>query len=135
MQITKSVNFELGKDKASDKMSMKHRADFGVYVFYGSINTQLAEKTGFNNEDVEKIKNALATLFENDVLAARPVGSIKIHKVYWWEHNSKLGQYSSAKVHRLLEVKRNIDEPKTIDDYSVLVHELDGLKVKTINGM
>ncbi|MED2496965.1 CRISPR-associated protein Csd2, partial [Bacillus thuringiensis] len=48
---------------------------------------------------------------------------------------SKLGQYSSAKVHRLLEVKRNIDEPKTIDDYTVLVHELDDLKVEIINGM
>ncbi|EJV75985.1 ct1132 family CRISPR-associated protein [Bacillus cereus HuA2-1] len=47
-------------------MRMKHRVDFGVYVFYGSINTQLAEKTGFTNEDAEKIKNALVTLFEND---------------------------------------------------------------------
>ncbi|SCN42043.1 A0A024DZF5 (CRISPR-associated protein, Csd2) [Bacillus wiedmannii] len=39
MQITKSVNSELGKDKGSDTMSMKYRADFGVYVFYGGINT------------------------------------------------------------------------------------------------
>ncbi|WP_242281688.1 MULTISPECIES: type I CRISPR-associated protein Cas7, partial [unclassified Bacillus cereus group] len=109
--------------------------DFGVYVFYGSINTQLAEKTGFTNEDAEKIKNALVTLFENDASAARPEGSIEVHKVCWWDHNSKLGQYSSAKVHRLLEVKRNIDEPKTIDDFTVLVHELDDLKVEIINGM
>ncbi|EJR72341.1 CRISPR-associated protein cas7/csd2, subtype I-c/dvulg [Bacillus cereus VD156] len=135
MQITKSVNSEPGKDKGSDTMGMKHRVDYGVYVFYGSINTQLAEKTGFTNADAEKIKNALVTLFENDVSAARPEGSIEVHKVCWWDHNSKLGQYSSAKVHRLLEVKRNIDEPKTIDDYTVLVHELDGLKVEIIDGM
>ncbi|MEC2639789.1 type I-C CRISPR-associated protein Cas7/Csd2, partial [Bacillus thuringiensis] len=75
MQITKSVNSEPGKDKGSDTMGMKHRVDFGVYVFYGSINTQLAEKTGFTNEDAEKIKNALVTLFENDASAARPEGS------------------------------------------------------------
>ena len=56
MQITKSVNSEPGKEKGSDTMGMKHRVDFGVYVFYGSINTQLAEKTGFTNEDAEKIK-------------------------------------------------------------------------------
>ncbi len=43
-QITKSVNSESGKEKGSDTMGMKHRVDFGVYVFYGSINTQLAEK-------------------------------------------------------------------------------------------
>ncbi|EJR80190.1 ct1132 family CRISPR-associated protein [Bacillus cereus VD169] len=93
-------------------MGMKHRVDFGVYVFYGSINTQLAEKTGFTNEDAEKIKNALVTLFENDVSAVRPEGSIEVHKACWWKHNSKLGQYHTAKVHRLLDIKRNIDEPK-----------------------
>ncbi|EJP85728.1 type I-C CRISPR-associated protein Cas7/Csd2 [Bacillus mycoides] len=135
MQITKSVNSEPGKDKGSDTMGMKHRVDFGVYVFYGSINTQLAKKTGFTNEDAEKIKNALVTLFENDASAARPEGSIEVHTVCWWEHNSKLGQYSSAKVHRLLDINRNIDEPKTIDDYTILVHELDGLKVAIIDGI
>ncbi|MED3539859.1 type I-C CRISPR-associated protein Cas7/Csd2 [Bacillus toyonensis] len=135
MQITKSVNSEPGKDKSSDTMGMKHRVDFGVYVFYGSINTQLAEKTGFTKEDAEKIKNALVTLFENDASAARPEGSIEIQRVCWWEHNSKLGQYSSAKVHRLLDINRNIDVPKTIDDYTILVHELDGLKVEIIDGL
>ena len=134
MQITKSVNSEPGKEKGSDTMGMKHRVDFGVYVFYGSINTQLAEKTGFTNEDAEKIKNALVTLFENDASAARPDGSMEVHKVCWWEHNSKLGQYSSAKVHRLLDIKQDVEEPKTIDDYTIEVNELEGLKVEVING-
>ena len=74
-------------------------------------------------------------MFENDASAARPEGSIEVHKVCWWKHNSKFGEYSSAKVQRLLEVKRNINEPKIINDYSVLVHELDGLKVEIIDGM
>ncbi|RSK54661.1 type I-C CRISPR-associated protein Cas7/Csd2 [Bacillus canaveralius] len=135
MQITKSVNSEPGKEKGSDTMGMKHRVDFGVYVFYGSINTQLAEKTGFTLEDAEKIKNALVTLFENDISAARPDGSMEVHKVFWWEHNSKLGQYSSAKVHRLLEINREVEEPKTIDDYTITVNELDGLRFEIINGL
>ncbi|MBE6185674.1 MAG: type I-C CRISPR-associated protein Cas7/Csd2 [Bacillus sp. (in: Bacteria)] len=135
MQITKSVNSEPGKDKGSDTMGMKHRVDFGLYVFYGSINTQLAEKTGFTNEDAEKIKQALITLFENDTSAARPDGSMEVHKVYWWEHKSKLGQYSSAKVHRLLEIKSNVEEPKSIDDYTIVLNELDGLEVNVINGV
>ncbi|CAH0347284.1 type I-C CRISPR-associated protein Cas7/Csd2 [Bacillus sp. CECT 9360] len=135
MQITKSVNSEPGKERGSDTMGMKHRVDFGVYVFYGSINTQLAEKTGFTNQDAEKIKNALVTLFENDTSAARPDGSMEVHKVCWWEHNSKLGQYSSAKVHRLLDIKPEIEEPKTINDYTITVNELDGLKVEVINGL
>ncbi|WP_059172611.1 type I-C CRISPR-associated protein Cas7/Csd2 [Bacillus sp. FJAT-27445] len=135
MQITKSVNSEPGKERGSDTMGMKHRVDFGVYVFYGSINTQLAEKTGFTNEDAEKIKNALITLFENDTSSARPDGSMEVHKVYWWEHNSKLGQYSSAKVHRLLEVKPEVEEPRSINDYAIGVGELDGLRVEVLNGI
>lgn len=134
MQITKSVNSEPGKEKGSDTMGMKHRVDFGVYVFYGSINTQLAEKTGFTNEDAGKIKQALITLFENDISSARPDGSMEVHKVYWWEHNSKLGQYSSAKVHRSLEIKHSVEEPKTFDDYTIILNELVGLKVEVIDG-
>ncbi|MGN7360353.1 type I-C CRISPR-associated protein Cas7/Csd2 [Paenibacillus sp. SAF-054] len=134
MQITKSVNSEPGKDRGSDTMGMKHRVDFGVYVFYGSINTQLAEKTGFTNEDAEKIKQALVTLFENDASSARPEGSMEVHQVYWWEHSSKLGQYSSAKVHRALSVKPRIDEPKAFEDYAIEVTELEGLKVEMIDG-
>lgn len=135
MQITKSVNSEPGKEKGSDTMGMKHRVDFGVYVFYGSINTQLAGKTGFSNEDAGKIKEALITLFENDTSAARPDGSMEVHKVIWWEHNSKLGQYSSAKVHRLLEIKHKIDEPKSIDDYTISLKELEDLKTEVFDGI
>jgi CRISPR-associated protein Csd2 len=134
MQITKSVNSVTNEKRSSDTMGMKHRVDFGVYVFYGSINTQLAEKTGFTNEDALKIQQALVTLFENDASAARPEGSMEVHKVYWWEHNSKLGQYSSAKVHRLLKIEKNVEEPKSIDDYTITLNELDGLKAVVIDG-
>ncbi len=135
MQITKSVNSETGDKKGSDTMGMKHRVDFGVYVFYGSINTQLAEKTGFTNKDADKMKQALVTLFENDASSARPDGSMEVNNVYWWEHNSKLGQYSSAKVHRSLEVKSKNEEPKSFADYEFKLHELDGLKVEIIDGL
>ncbi|WP_334077627.1 type I-C CRISPR-associated protein Cas7/Csd2 [Paenibacillus sanfengchensis] len=134
MQITKSVNSEPGKDRGSDTMGMKHRVDFGMYVFYGSINTQLAEKTGFTNDDAEKIKQALLTLFENDLSSARPEGSMEVHKVYWWEHSSKLGQYSSAKVHRSLQVKSKVEEPRSFEDYAIELYDLDGLKVEVLDG-
>ncbi|GIP22861.1 type I-C CRISPR-associated protein Cas7/Csd2 [Paenibacillus sp. J22TS3] len=140
MQITKSVNATTPKDpnkKSSDTMGMKHRVDFGVYVFYGSINTQLAEKTGFTYEDAEKIKQALITLFENDTSSARPDGSMEVHQVYWWEHNSKLGQYSSAKVHRSLQIQlqEGVTTAKSIDDYCVTIHPLEGLEVQEYAGL
>lgn len=133
-QITKSVNSETTDKKGSDTMGMKHRVDFGVYVFKGSINTQLAEKTGFTEEDANRIKEALISLFENDASSARPEGSMEVQKVYWWEHNSKLGQYSSAKVHRSLRIEKKTDEPMSFEDYEVILNNLEGLSVEEIDG-
>lgn len=115
MQIVKSVNLEINKKdpgkKSSDTMGQKHRVDFGIYSTFGSINTQLAEKTGFSDDDAEKILEALKSLFENDASSARPDGSMEVLKVYWWKHNCATGQYSSAKVHRTLSVTVNEREP------------------------
>jgi CRISPR-associated protein Csd2 len=105
-QITKSVSGEGdGTKRGSDTMGMKHRIDQGIYIFYGSMNPQLSEKTGFNDEDAETIKQILPKLFENDASSARPEGSLVVEKVFWWKHNCKSGQYSSAKVHRSLKPK------------------------------
>jgi CRISPR-associated protein Csd2 len=135
IQITKSVSGEGdGTKRASDTMGMKHRVDHGLYVFYGSMNPQLAEKTWFSDRDAEAIKDALRTLFRNDESSARPAGSMEVHKVYWWKHNSKNGQYSSAKVHRLLEVKSNKEEPKDIGDYGITLKELPGLHCEVLEG-
>lgn len=104
-QITKSVNGEGdGSKKASDTMGMKHRVDKGIYSFVGSINPQLAHKTGFSDEDALVVKKILPNLFENDASSARPEGSMEILKVIWWEHSCKSGDVSSAKIHRSLEV-------------------------------
>ena len=123
LQITKSVNGVSGAKKSSDTMGMKHRVDFGVYTTFGSINCQLAEKTGFTQEDADLIKQALLTLFENDTSSARPDGSMEVIRLYWWEHNCKSGQYSSAKVHRCLHVKPTCDTPHS----EITCDELDGL--------
>ncbi len=126
LQITKSVSGEGdGAKRSSDTMGMKHRVDQGVYVFKGSMNPQLAEKTGFSEADAEAIKQVLPRLFENDEAAARPAGSMEVLKVIWWWHNSKAGRYSSAKVHRTLDVKA---------DGSYGLGQLDGLEPEEIEG-
>ena len=131
LQITKSVNGEPGEKKASDTMGMKHRVDFGLYVTYGSINCQLAEKTGFTSDDAELIKKALHTLFENDVSSARPDGSMEVVKLYWWTHSCKDGQYSSAKVHRLLHIvkKDGVEIARSAEDYQITCDTLPNLDV------
>mgnify|MGYP005758636613 FL=1 len=143
MQITKSVNSETKKKndvevdgKSSDTMGMKHRVEFGVYVLKGSINHQLAEKTGFSDEDAEKIKEALATLFENDASSARPDGSMEVKKLYWWKHSCPMGNYSSAKVHNRVKVflKEGVDMPKSFDDFEIEYTPLEGTECEIIEG-
>ena len=79
-QITKSVNGEtvenkageIGYKRSSDTMGMKHRVDYGVYVMRGSMNPQLAERTGFSDADADLFKGVLPKLFENYASSARP---------------------------------------------------------------
>ena len=128
IQITKSVSGEGdGTKRGSDTMGMKHRVDKGVYVFYGSMNPQLAERTSFSDSDAEVIKQLLPRLFENDASSARPEGSMTVKEVVWWKHNCKAGQYSSAKVHKSLTVEA--DGTAKIDGAAT-----PGLKAERIPG-
>lgn len=125
-QITKSVSGEGdGSKRGSDTMGMKHRVDSGIYECFGSMNPQLAERTGFSDVDAETIKALLPKLFENDASSARPDGSMEVLKVIWWKHNCKSGQHSSAKVHGSAQIAA---------DGSVQIQGLDGLTPEVIEG-
>lgn len=127
VQITKSVcstEPKDGKKKSSDTMGMKHLVDKGIYVFFGSMNPQLAKKTGFSDEDAIVFKEILPKLFENDASSARPEGSMEVLKVFWWEQKG-YGKYSSAKVHRSLAVHA---------DGSYKLSDMESLKPEVIEG-
>ncbi len=126
-QITKSVNGNGDSDvkKSPDTMGMKHRVDSGIYVAFGAMSPQLAERTEFSDDDADKIKTVLSKLFEGDASSARPEGSMRVLKLIWWEHNCKAGQYSSAKVHGSLKVNA---------DGSYALNNLDGLTPVEIDG-
>jgi len=89
------------------------------------MNPQLAERTSFSDEDAAVIKAILPKIFENDASSARPEGSMEVVKVLWWQHNSKSGDYSSAKVHRSLKVN---------PDGSYIIEPLNGLVTEEIPG-
>ncbi len=125
MQITKSVNSEAGKEsKASDTMGTKHRIRFAVYKVMGSVNVQLAEKTGFSQEDAEILKESLKTLFENDASSARPDGSMEVCRMYWWQHAEKTPAVSSGKIQRSFIINE-VNRPSKFEDYNI-TWELDG---------
>ena len=137
IQITKSVNLELekGQDpdkKGSDTMGLKHRVSSAVYVTYGAITPQLASKTGFSDEDAEKIKLALQSLFEGDASAARPEGSMEVLHVIWCKHSSSCGQYSSAHVHRA--IKAVVDKAEDVAKETI-EKALPGLKIEVLEAL
>ena len=111
MQITKSVNGETGEKRSSDTMGTKHFVRFGFYEIKGAINVHAS--------------------------AARPEGSMEVVKLFWWEHNCKEGQYSSAKVHRSVHVTPKNPEgiPTCVDDYEITLDELPGLVPEIIDGV
>ena len=151
LQITKSVNGEKKKEKekekkeedsgeagmSSDRMGMKHFVRFGLYKIKGAINVQLAEKTGFSEDDAQVVKECLRTLFVNDASSARPDGSMEVIRLYWWEHNCKDGQYPSARVHRSIKasLKPGVDIPSRVEDYEISVEPLADLNPEILEGL
>ena len=126
MQITRSTNgmaSESGK-RSADTMGTKHFVDFGVYKITGSMNCYFAQRTGFSDEDAQLIRQALLSLFENDMSSARPEGSMAVEKLYWFVHPNALGIASSAKIHQLVQAQAPADDKvHDFSDYVVSVDE------------
>lgn len=62
---------------------------------------------------------------------------MEVVKLYWFEHDSKSGQYSTAKVHRSVKVsqKNTVDIPTSVDDYEITLEKLPGLTPEIIDGL
>lgn len=116
--ITKSTNLDAPKnqrtEKGSDTVGFKYFIDKGAYVAYGSVFPYLAEKTGFTEEDLEKLKHAMINLLENDASFRRPSGSMS-STLYWWKHSSAIGK-NSALVHRSLNIRPTEEWPYFLCD-------------------
>ena len=147
MQITKSVSGmepKAGKSRSADTMGSKHYVDWGVYVVNGSVNCYLAEKTGFDEEDLKVLKECIRTLFVNDVSAARPDGSMEVKDIFWFNHSSKVGDVSSGKIKDLLlhdelsvgTMKRRYEDYNfRLDEEKLKAFEEEGLSVEHFTGL
>ena len=58
-------------------------------------------------------------------------------KLFWFDHNCKDGQYSSAKIHRSVEarLKEGVEIPMEADDYEIIIDHLSGLEPEIIDGI
>jgi len=96
-------------------MGRKHIVPYGLYRAHGFISAKLAERTGFSEDDLDLLFEALETMFEHDHSAAR--GEMATRRLVVFKHENALG---NARAHELFErvrVGRNVDgEFHTIDD-------------------
>jgi CRISPR-associated protein Csd2 len=103
-------------------MGRKHIVPYGLYVAQGFVSAPLAEKTGFGEEDLELLWNALVNMFEHDRSAAR--GLMSSQKLFVFKHQDKLGNAPAHKLFDLIDIQRNerSEGPaRSFKDYDVTV--------------
>ncbi len=102
-------------------MGRKNTVPYGLYVVHGFISAHLAAQTGFSQEDLYLLWDALKSMFEHDRSAAR--GLMSTRKLIVFKHGSALGNAPAQALFDLVTIKRNDETkpPRAFSDYSVTV--------------
>jgi CRISPR-associated protein Csd2 len=111
------------QDGDNRTMGRKHTVPYGLYMAHGFISSFLAKQTGFNDDDLTLLWQALGQMFEHDRSAAR--GEMATRGLYVFKHDSELG---NAPAHALFErvrpkLKEGVTAARSFDDYEVTVEE------------
>jgi CRISPR-associated protein Csd2 len=95
-------------------MGRKHIVPYGLYVAHGFISAKFAERTGFSEDDLELLFEALATMLEHDRSAAR--GEMATRKLIVFKHDNALGNAPAHQLFDRVKIGRNVDgQFRTID--------------------
>ena len=108
-------------------MGRKNTVPYGLYVAYGFVSPALAGQTGFSQEDLETLWDALVNMFDHDRSAAR--GLMAMQKLIVFKHESALGNSPSHKLFDLVHIakKDGVAAPRKFADYEVQVPEKESL--------
>ena len=102
-------------------MGRKHIVPYGLYRAHGFVSANLAKKTGFSENDLQKLWQALQMMFEHDRSAPR--GEMAARKLFVFKHDSELGNMPAHKLFETVKVKRIKGEEgspaSAFDDYEV----------------
>ncbi|QKE41161.1 MAG: type I-C CRISPR-associated protein Cas7/Csd2 [Ferrovum myxofaciens] len=104
-------------------MGRKHIVPYGLYMAHGFVSSFLAKQTGFSDDDLELLWQALAQMFEHDRSAAR--GEMTTRGLYVFKHDLELG---NAPAHALFErirpkLKEGVSVPRNFSDYDVAIQD------------
>lgn len=119
-----AITTEKDAENKSTEMGRKTIVPYGLYRAEGYVSANLARKvTGFSEEDLELLWEAIANMFENDHSAAR--GKMAVRELIVFKHSKELGDCPAYKLFDAVEVKRNEDVmyARKYSDYTVTIHE------------
>lgn len=103
-------------------MGRKNTIPYGVYVAYGFVSAHLAAQTGFSEDDLNLLWEALCNMFEHDRSAAR--GLMATQKLIIFEHDNALGKAPAHKLFERVKITRK-DDSKPARDFSDYVLSID----------
>lgn len=103
-------------------MGRKFTIPYGLYRSHGFISANLAKQTGFGDEDLELLWDALINMLDHDRSASR--GEMSPCALYVFKHESPLGNAPARKLFDLIDVNRVSDGPaRDFKDYQVSIRE------------
>jgi CRISPR-associated protein Csd2 len=117
---------DIGKERT---IGRKHIVPYGIYRVEGYISARLANDptkgTGFSEEDLQLLWEAIINMFEHDRSAAR--GKMATRKLIVFKHDSDLGNSPAHLLFNLVEAKRQegIVVPRKYSDYSITIQHDD----------
>ena len=116
---------EAKKQKGDNRtMGRKATVPYGLYICHGFISANLAQQTGFTEEDLALFWDALKNMFDVDRSAAR--GLMSAQKLIVFKHDSMLGNAPANKLFDLVKVEKKCDgAPRKFEDYVVTINRQD----------
>lgn len=119
-----AITTEADAEKKGTEMGRKYIVPYGLYRAEGYVSANLARKTtGFSEEDLALLWQAILNMFENDRSAAR--GKMAVRELIVFRHDSELGNAPAYKLFDAVQITRNegVTVPRSYRDYTVTVAE------------
>ena len=119
-----AVTTEADAGKNTNTMGNKFIVPYGLYVAEGYVSANLARRfTGFSEEDLELLWEAILNMFEHDHSAAR--GKMAVRKLVIFKHDSELGNAPAYKLFDTIKIERKpgVETPRSFNDYEFSVDE------------
>lgn len=118
-----AITTEKDAENKRTEMGRKNIVPYALYRMEGYISANLARKvTGFTEDDLELLWDAIINMFEVDHSAAR--GKMSVRELIVFKHSKELGDCPAYKLFDAVDVRRadGVEYPRRYKDYTVTIH-------------